>query len=116
MTIRRWLTVASAAGLLAGVGACKDNTGAPRGSDSTTPGSTSSRPEGRSGPTLPRARADAGMDSSSGTSGSVSGSSSQTTSGASSGSNADQTAPATGTTPGDKGQTPSNGSPTDSKH
>jgi len=27
MTIRRWITLASAAAMIAGVGACKDNTG-----------------------------------------------------------------------------------------
>lgn len=114
MTTRKWLTFASAAALLAGAGACTDNTGKSR-TTGATPGSTSttSSPEGRRGENLPRAR-DAGTEV--GTSpggGMASPSGSQTTSGASSGSNADQTAPASGTTPGGAGQTPSNASPTD---
>jgi hypothetical protein len=60
MTMRRWITLASAAAMIAGVGACKDNTG---GSSAGT--RTSSEPQGRSGATLPRARADAGADMSS---------------------------------------------------
>ena len=53
MTFRKWITFASAAAMLAGVGACKDSgTGAPK-----------TGPEGRRSDTLPRARgADAGSD------------------------------------------------------
>ncbi len=111
MTIRKWLTFASAAALLAGVGACKDNTGS-RGTGST-PGATSTSPEGRRGDTLSRARDGGTSMETSPSGGMASPGTSQTTSGASSGSNADQNAPATGTTPGAKGQTPSNASPTE---
>ena len=49
MTLRKWITFASAAAMLAGV-ACKDS-------------GTKAGPEGRRGETLPRARgADAGSD------------------------------------------------------
>ena len=51
MTLRKWITFASAAAMLAGVGACKDT------------GGGSSQSQGRRGETLPRARgADAGSD------------------------------------------------------
>ncbi|HET9752478.1 MAG TPA: hypothetical protein VFP52_05935 [Myxococcales bacterium] len=64
MKLNKWITFASAAAMLAGVGACKDNTGgragAP-GSTSTSSGSTS--PEGRRGASLPRSTGmDAGSD------------------------------------------------------
>jgi len=86
MTIRRWITLASAAAMIAGVGACKDNTGG-----STAGTKTGSEAQGRRSDTLPRARgADAGADMS-GTSGSAAGSTtttspSQDTSGSASGS------------------------------
>ena len=66
MTIRRWITLASAAAMIAGVGACKDNTG---GSSVGT--KTGSEAQGRRGETLPRARADAGADMSGGAAGST---------------------------------------------
>ena len=54
MTLRKWITFASAAAMLAGVGACKDSGGG---------AGTRASPEGRRGDTLPRARsADAGSD------------------------------------------------------
>jgi len=66
MTIRRWITLASAAAMIAGVGACKDNTG---GSSAGT--KTGSEAQGRRGETLPRARADAGADMSGSAAGST---------------------------------------------
>jgi hypothetical protein len=59
MTLRKWITFASAAAMIAGVGACKDT-----GGGSAT--GTKATPEGRRGETLPRAR-DAGTDMSTGT-------------------------------------------------
>jgi len=54
MTLRKWITLASAAAMLAGVGACKDSGGG---------AGTRASPEGRRSDTLPRARgADAGSD------------------------------------------------------
>jgi hypothetical protein len=87
MTIRRWITLASAAAMIAGVGACKDNTG---GSSAGT--RTSSEPQGRRSDTLPRAR-DAGADMSGTSSGSATGSTSpsQDTAGSASGSSSDTT-------------------------
>jgi hypothetical protein len=81
MTTRRWIAFASAAAMIAGVGACKDNTG---GSAAGT--RPSAEPQGRRSDTLPRAR-DAGADMS-GTSGSAAGSTSpsQDTAGSASGS------------------------------
>jgi len=83
MTIRRWITLASAAAMIAGVGACKDNTG---GSSAGT--KTSSEAQGRRSDTLPRARgADAGADMSGSAAGSTTTTSpSQDTSGSASGS------------------------------
>ncbi len=82
MTIRRWITLASAAAMIAGVGACKDNTG---GSSVGT--KTGSEAQGRRGETLPRARADAGADMSGSAAGSTTTTSpSQDTSGSTSGS------------------------------
>ena len=65
MTIRRWITFASAAAMIAGIGACKDNTG---GSSAGT--KTGSEAQGRRGETLPRAR-DAGADMSGSAAGST---------------------------------------------
>ena len=83
MTIRRWITFASAAAMIAGIGACKDNTG---GSSAGT--KTGSEAQGRRSDTLPRARgADAGADMSSGSAaGSTTTTPSQDTSGSASGS------------------------------
>ena len=53
MTLGKWITFASAAAMLASVGACKDTGG---GSSATK-----TSPEGRRSDTLPRAR-DAGSD------------------------------------------------------
>ena len=106
MTVRNWLTMASAAALLAG-SACKNT-------DSRAPGA----PEGRRGNTLPRSRGtDARTtDGTSGKPGTSTGAGSptgETTSGTSSGENAAK-APATGTTPGGAGNTGANGTSTDS--
>jgi|SRR5690242_17857542 hypothetical protein len=61
MKLNKWITFASAAAMLAGVGACKDNTGGRAGSTTTSSGSTS--PEGRRGANLPRSTGmDAGAD------------------------------------------------------
>jgi hypothetical protein len=54
MTLRKWITFASAAAVLAGVGACKDS-----GGGSSV--GTRTSPEGRRSDTVPRAR-DAGSD------------------------------------------------------
>jgi hypothetical protein len=62
MTLRKWMTFASAAAMLAGVGACKDS-----GGGSSTGTRTGSEAAGRRGDTMPRARADAGSDTSTGT-------------------------------------------------
>jgi hypothetical protein len=59
MTLRKWITFASAAAMLASVGACKDTGGG---------GTKTTSSEGRRGETLPRARgADAGSDMTTGT-------------------------------------------------
>jgi len=59
MMLRKWITFASAAAMLASVGACKDTGGG---------GTKTTSPEGRRGETLPRARgADAGSDMTTGT-------------------------------------------------
>jgi len=87
MTIRRWITFASAAAMIAGIGACKDNTG---GSAAGT--KTGTEAQGRRGDTLPRARADAGADMSGSAAGSTTTTSpSQDTSGSASGSSSDTT-------------------------
>jgi len=86
MTLRKWLTFASAAALIAGASACTDNRGT-----STSPGASpaDNTAQGRRGDNLPRAR-DAGVADTatgSGTTG-ISGSSStapKDTSGSSSG-------------------------------
>jgi len=84
MTLRKWITFASAAAMLAGV-ACKDSGG----------GGTKASPEGRRGETLPRARgADAGSDMTTG-------------SGTSATSPSSPTSPSTPTSPGST--TPSSG-------
>jgi hypothetical protein len=79
MTLRKWITFASAAALIAGASACTENRGT-----STSPGASpaDNTAQGRRGDTLPRAR-DAGVSdtatgSGSGVSGSSSGSSSTT--------------------------------------
>ena len=138
MTIRRWLTMAFAAAMLAGASACKNTSddsykATPTGAGATEPGSSTTgertgngtsanAPEGRRATPLPRARgldagvrdtASSGSIGSNPSSGGVNGTESgQTTSGVSSGANSDN-APATGTTPGGSGQTPSNASGTD---
>jgi len=56
MTLRKWITLVSAAGLIATVGACNDNKGT---AGKTSPSAT--EPQGRSGALPSRAtRADAG--------------------------------------------------------
>ena len=57
MTMRRWITLVSAAALLAGVGACNDNKGG-----SPRPGAT--EPQGRRGDQPSRMRSDAGAETS----------------------------------------------------
>jgi hypothetical protein len=86
MTIRRWITLASAAAMIAGVGACKDNTGG-----SAVGTKTGSEAQGRRGDTLPRARADAGADLSGSAAGSTTTSPSQDTAGSASGTSSDTT-------------------------
>jgi hypothetical protein len=93
MTLRKWITFASAAAMLAGVGACKDSGG---GSSA----GTKTSPEGRRGDTLPRARgADAGSDMTTG-------------SGTSATSPSSPTSPSTTTSPS---STPPSGSSSDTK-
>jgi len=84
MTIRRWVTFAAAAAMLAGVSACKDSGGGSgvgnRTSSGASPGSTDST-QGRRPEALPRARgADAGSDMATGSSSTTSPSSNTTTS------------------------------------
>jgi hypothetical protein len=72
MTLRRWITFASAAAMIAGVSACKDSGGGSsvggRTSAGASPGSNDST-QGRRPDTLPRARgADAGSDMTTGSS------------------------------------------------
>jgi hypothetical protein len=77
MKLNKWITFASAAAMLAGVGACKDNTGGRAGA----PGSSTTSPEGRRGATLPRSSGmDAGADVNTRSGGNIGG----TTSGSSS--------------------------------
>lgn len=77
MKLNKWITFASAAAMLAGVGACKDNTGGRAGSTTTT----ATSPEGRRGAPLPRSTGmDAGADVNARSGGSIGG----TTSGSSS--------------------------------
>lgn len=79
MKLNKWITFASAAAMLAGVGACKDNTGGRAGSATTSSGTTS--PEGRRGANLPRSTGmDAGADVNTRSGGNIGG----TTSGSSS--------------------------------
>ena len=81
MTLRKWITFASAAALIAGASACTENRGTSTSSGQTPADNTA---QGRRGDTLPRAR-DAGVadtatgsGSATGVSGSTSGSSTTT--------------------------------------
>ena len=83
MTLRKWITFASAAALIAGVSACTENRGTSTSSGQTPADNTA---QGRRGDNLPRAR-DAGVADTatgSGSSTGVSGSSSTTPSDSSS--------------------------------
>ena len=83
MTLRKWITFASAAALIAGASACTENRGT-----STGQAPADNTAQGRRGDTLPRARdagaADTTGSGSTGVSGSTSGSSSTTPSDSSS--------------------------------
>ncbi|HEY4769705.1 MAG TPA: hypothetical protein VIH51_03745, partial [Myxococcales bacterium] len=68
MTLRKWITFASAAALIAGASACTENRGTSTSSGQTPADNTA---QGRRGDTLPRAR-DAGVTDTTGT-GSASG-------------------------------------------
>ncbi|MGE5047986.1 MAG: hypothetical protein ACM3PC_05425 [Deltaproteobacteria bacterium] len=96
MKLNKWITFASAAAMLAGVGACKDNTGGRAGAPGSTSTSSSTSPEGRRGATLPRSTGmDAGADVNTRSGGSIGG----TTSG-SSGSDTSSSPGSTGSTSG----------------
>ena len=86
MTLRKWITFASAAALIAGASACTEKSGTSTSAGQTPADNTA---QGRRGDTLPRARdagaADTtGSGSATGVSGSTSGSSSTTPSDSSS--------------------------------
>jgi len=99
MTLRKWITVASAAGLIAGLGACKESPNGPGGSSkspsstepqgrrgdmpsrtpSSSPGATGSTPTSPSDTSTSPSTTPSSPSSSDSTSGSSSGSSSDTT-------------------------------------
>src|SRR5215813_14885692 len=90
MTLRKWITLASAAGLIAGVGACKENPNGP-GNSSKSPSST--EPQGRRGDMPSRS-----PSSSPGTTGSSSSSTPSDTSGSSSGTSGSSSTPSSPST------------------
>jgi hypothetical protein len=54
MTLSKWIALASAAAMIAGVGACKNNPNDTGNRNSATQSSGSASPQGRRGDTLPR--------------------------------------------------------------